>query len=76
MQWNNVTAEWHTPKVENDLQKGGRFLFEMGLRDGSFHFNFEGIYDNIEINKSIRYTLNDGRTAEILFSGSSPVIIT
>ena len=76
MQWNNPTTEWYTSKVENDLRPGGRFLFKMGLKDGSFDFDFEGVYDSVETKTCIRYTLGDGRRSEILFTGSGPVRIT
>ena|ERR1700744_376607 len=76
MQWNNMSAEWHTPKVENDLRAGGKFLFVMGLKDGSFSFDFEGTYDQVEINRLITYTLDDGRKTAITFTGSNPVILT
>jgi len=25
--WNNASSDWYTPKAENDLRTGGRFLF-------------------------------------------------
>jgi uncharacterized protein YndB with AHSA1/START domain len=76
MQWNNLSAEWHVPKAENDLHKGGKFLFVMGLKDGSFSFDFTGVYDEIKPHELIAYTLNDHRIAAITFSGSNPVMIT
>ncbi|MCJ7446888.1 MAG: SRPBCC domain-containing protein [Bacteroidales bacterium] len=27
--WNNASSDWHTPKAENDLRAGGRFLSRM-----------------------------------------------
>ena len=75
MQWNNLSDEWHVPKAENDLRKGGRFLFVMGLKDGSFSFDFTGVYDEVILHKLIAYTLNDDRRSTITFSGSNPVII-
>ena len=69
MQWNNMSADWHTPKVENDVRTGGRFLFVMGLKDGSFSFDFEGVYSNVEEYALIEYTMADGRWVKISFSG-------
>ena len=76
MQWNNMSAEWHTPKVENDVRAGGKFLFVMGLKDGSFSFDFKGTYDEVEVNRLITYTLDDGRKTTITFEGDAPVILT
>lgn len=67
MQWNNASDDWHTPKASNDLQKGGKFVFTMASRDGSFSFDFEGVYDEVIDNHRIAYTMSDGRKAEIIF---------
>jgi uncharacterized protein YndB with AHSA1/START domain len=74
--WNNLSDEWHVPKAENDLRKGGQFLYVMGLKDGGFSFDFTGIYDEVKPHELIAYTLNDNRIATITFLGSHPVIIT
>ncbi|WP_259067211.1 SRPBCC domain-containing protein [Mucilaginibacter sp. X4EP1] len=75
MNWNNISDKWHTPSAQNDLRPGGKLLFVMGLRDGSFTFNFEGIYDEVRIHESISYTLTDGRRSTISFTGLNPVTI-
>ncbi|MBD1393358.1 SRPBCC domain-containing protein [Mucilaginibacter glaciei] len=74
MQWNNVTDEWHTPTVENDLRPGARFLYVMGLKDGSFNFNFEGIYDEVKAYELISYTLDDGRKSTITFKAHGETV--
>jgi uncharacterized protein YndB with AHSA1/START domain len=74
--WNNVSDKWHTPRVLNDVRTGGQFLFTMGLKDGSFMFDFAGVYDDVKTNEQIDYTLNDGRRSAITFEGSSPVKLT
>src|SRR5664279_1717887 len=56
-QWNNASDDWHTPHAENDLRVGGRFNSRMEAKDGSFGFDFGGIYDAITTNKYIEYTL-------------------
>lgn len=68
MNWNNASDDWHTPKAENDLQTGGKFSSRMEARDGSQGFDFEGVYDNVETNKLIEYSLGDGRKVKIIFS--------
>ena len=68
MKWNNASEDWHTPRAENDLRTGGKFLSRMEAKDGSFGFDFEGIYDNVITNELIEYSLADGRKIKILFS--------
>ena len=29
IKWNNASDDWHTPKAENDLKVGGKFLSRM-----------------------------------------------
>jgi uncharacterized protein YndB with AHSA1/START domain len=65
--WNNASSDWHTPKAENDLRAGGRFLSRMEARDGSVGFDFSGTYNKVESNQSIEYTLDDDRKVLILF---------
>ncbi|MEC4005063.1 SRPBCC family protein [Flavobacterium sp. SUN052] len=67
MQWNNASADWHTPKAINDLQNGGRFVFTMAAKDGSFSFDFEGTYSEIIPLKSIEYYIADNRKVSIDF---------
>jgi len=65
--WYYASDEWHAPKAENDLCNGGRFLTRMEAKDGSFGFDFEGVYDEVQMNTRIAYTLGDGRTVETCF---------
>ncbi|WP_199119883.1 SRPBCC family protein [Pedobacter sp. ASV28] len=69
-QWNNASDDWHTPKATNNLSIGGRFSYTMAAKDGSFSFDFGGVYDDIQENKYIAYTLGDGRKVDILFSST------
>ena len=66
-QWNYASDEWHSPKAENDLTVGGKFVYRMEAKDQSFGFDFSGCYDAVEPNKQINYTMDDGRKAEISF---------
>jgi uncharacterized protein YndB with AHSA1/START domain len=65
--WNNASDDWHTPIAENDLRVGGKFLSRMEAKDGSFGFDFSGVYDEVRLNELISYTLGDGRRVEITF---------
>lgn len=67
--WNNASDDWHTTSAENDLQAGGKFASRMEAKDGSFGFDFEGIYDDVRINEYIGYTMGDQRKVEISFNG-------
>lgn len=69
VKWNAASDDWHTPRAENDLRKGGKFLWRMEAKDGSFGFDFSGVYDEVNSNEHIVYTLDDGRKAKIDFSG-------
>lgn len=68
MQWNNASPDWHIPRAENDLRIGGSFLSRMEAKDGSFGFDFTGIYDDVVTNKRIAYTMPDGRKVNIDFT--------
>ncbi len=65
--WNNASADWHTPYVKNELKLGGKFKFTMALKDGSESFDFEGVYTKIEKFSLIMYKLLDNRTASVRF---------
>lgn len=66
--WNNASEDWHTPRAENDLRPGGRFLSRMESRDGTQGFDFTGTYDIVEEHKLIQYTMDDGRVATVKFT--------
>ncbi len=66
--WNNASDDWHTPKAENDLREGGKFVYRMEAKDGSFGFDFEAVYDVVNKHKEISYTMTDGRKATTIFS--------
>lgn len=66
--WNNASDDWHSPRGENDLRKGGNFLFRMEAKDGSMGFDFGGVYDEVRTHEYIEYTLGDGRKVKIHFT--------
>src|SRR5512133_2105469 len=66
--WNNASDDWHTPKAENDLRVGGRFLSRMEARDGSEGFDFSGTYTRVQPLSEISYTLDNNRIVEISFT--------
>ena len=70
IQWCAASDDWHTPRAENDLRVGGSFSSRMEAKDGSFGFDFGGVYDTVKPNELIEYTLGDGRKVKILFNGN------
>ncbi|UQZ36792.1 polyketide cyclase [Paenibacillus sp. PK3_47] len=67
-QWNHASEDWHTPYAENDLKPGGAFLSRMEAKDGSFGFDFSGVYDTVTLNEELSYTVGDGRKVQIAFT--------
>lgn len=65
--WNFASDDWHSPKAENDLHAGGRFVYRKEAKDGSFGFDFSGSYDLVEEAVLIEYTMDDDRKAIIKF---------
>ena len=65
--WNTASDDWHTPLAENDLRAGGKFVSRMEAKDGSFGFDFGGVYDEVRPHEFISYKLEDGRKVEITF---------
>ena len=66
--WNNASDDWHSPRAENDVREGGKFNIRMEAKDKSQGFDFEGIYDKVEVNKFLSYTKADGRRVEVKFT--------
>jgi uncharacterized protein YndB with AHSA1/START domain len=76
--WNSASDDWHTPYAENDLRTGGKFLSRMEAKDGSFGFDFGGVYDEVIPNKLIAYTMGDSRKVKVDFAanGNSTTVTT
>ena len=65
--WNFAHESWFCPSSENDLKPGGKFNNRMEAKDGSFGFDFIGIYDEVIPNERIKYHIEDGRNVEVVF---------
>lgn len=68
MAWNTADPSWHCPSSRNDLRVGGRFSNRMEAKDGSFGFDFEGVYDRVDLHQEIAYTMADGRQVTVVFT--------
>ena len=66
--WNFASDDWCAPRAVNDLRAGGAFSFRMEAKDGSFGFDFAGVYDEVTPHQKIVYTIGDGRKVSIDFS--------
>lgn len=66
--WNSPSPDWHTPRAENDVKENGNFMFRMEAKDGSFGFDFAGVYTKVIPNEAIEYTMGDGRKVRINFA--------
>lgn len=66
-QWNHASEDWHTTEAENDLRVGGKFRSRMEAKDKSMAFDFEGVYDEVQVNQLIQYHLEDNRRVTVSF---------
>jgi uncharacterized protein YndB with AHSA1/START domain len=67
-QWCQASDDWHAPKAENDVRVGGSFSTTMAAKDGSFSFDFGGVYDAVTENEVLEYTIGDGRRVWLKFT--------
>lgn len=77
VKWNFASDDWHCPFAENTLTPGGMFKYTMAAKDGTVSFDFEGVFDQIEINKHLSYILGDKRVVSIDFiemNGTTQVV--
>lgn len=66
-QWNFASPDWCCPNAENDMTIGGKYRARMEAKDGSFGFDFEAIYTQIESGKQFSYALADNRKITVCF---------
>ncbi|TDQ17223.1 uncharacterized protein YndB with AHSA1/START domain [Algoriphagus boseongensis] len=75
--WNFASEDWHCPAAEYDLREGGKFSATMAAKDGSFSFEFWGIYSKIIPFQEIRSTMGDGRKLDVFFEqNGNQVLVT
>lgn len=66
-QWNFADPSWHCPRATNDMRIGGTYNARMEAKDGSFGFDFEAVYTEIEDGKQFSYEFG-GRNASVIFT--------
>lgn len=77
--WNFASDDWHCPSAVNDLKPRGAFSWRMEAKDGSFAFDYKGVYEQIVDMGKIEKELEDGRKVVITFSerdGATEVVET
>jgi uncharacterized protein YndB with AHSA1/START domain len=76
--WNFAHPSWHCPSASNDMRVGGRYIARMEARDGSFGFDFDAVYTEINLGDNFTYEFG-GRYARIEFkdlNGQTEVTIS
>ena len=74
-QWNAASDDWHTTQSSVDLREGGAFSSRMEAKDGSFGFDFAGIYTKVVPNELLEFTFGD-RAAKVEFlNGENGVLV-
>lgn len=71
--WCQASDDWHAPYAENDVKPGGKFKTTMAAKDGSYSFDFEGVYTSIILYNLLEYTMADGRKVKVIFRSKGNV---
>ena len=69
-QWNTASEDWHTTQSTVDLRVGGTFSSRMEAKDGSFGFDFAGVYTRIVPHELIEYAF-DERSGAVQFAATA-----
>lgn len=64
--WNFADPSWHCPTATNDMNVGGRYVARMEAKDGSFGFDFDAVYKEINNGENFTYEFG-GRLATVDF---------
>lgn len=76
--WNFAVEDWCCPSAENDLRPGGKYKARMEAKDGSFGFDFEGLYQQVVLGTRLVLQMPDGRTSSTEFEslgGQTRIVI-
>ena len=65
--WNFADPSWHCADASNEVKVGGRYHARMEARDGSFGFDFDAVYQEVNPGESFCYEFG-GRTARVSLS--------
>lgn len=70
MAWNTASPDWHTTASTVDLRDGGAFSSRMEAKDGSFGFDFAGVYTRVVPNERLEYAFGDRSGVVEFIAGS------
>lgn len=70
MAWNTASPDWHTTASTVDLRDGGAFSSRMVAKDGSFGFDFAGVYTRVVPNERLEYAFGDRSGVVEFIAGS------
>jgi uncharacterized protein YndB with AHSA1/START domain len=59
--WNFASDDWHCPAAINEVRVGGRMSWTMAAKDGSFSFDLEAVYKNVDEYELLETEMPDGR---------------
>ncbi|WP_156255950.1 SRPBCC domain-containing protein [Sandarakinorhabdus oryzae] len=65
--WNFASDDWHCPSAQVDLVVGGQHSARMEAKDGSFGFDFGGVYSEVDPPHALTLVLGDGRRSRTTF---------
>lgn len=74
--WNTASPDWHTTAASVDLRPGGSFSSRMEAKDGSFGFDFAGVYTKVEPMRLIAYEFGDRQGLVEFADGATGVTVT
>lgn len=71
--WNFASDDWHCPTSNAELKIGGVFCHRMAAKDGSFAFDLDGFYTEIDEYSKLHYKLGskdltEHREVEVYFT--------
>ncbi len=69
--WNFAGDDWQCPTASNDLTVGGKYIARMEAKDGSFGFDFEAVYTELNVGNSFQYRLGDERFVDFKLEESN-----
>jgi uncharacterized protein YndB with AHSA1/START domain len=69
-QWNFASDDWCCPSAEADVRVGGVYRARMEAKDGSFGFDLEALYEEVEPCEAVAFAMSDGRKARTTFEAA------
>lgn len=77
--WNFAMDDWHCPTATSEFKVGGKFSYKMAAKDGSFSFDYWGIFQEIEPKNRLKFSLGEdlgtSRYVEVIFSFNQGVTL-